>query len=222
MDDQNNEFPQWDEMDDDDSVEALIEAAQARIASEKFSEGFDFALDELDEPRVVYLAGPMRGVTRFNADAFDMAEAMLSAQGFDVFNPAQRDREEGLDHTLCPYGTMSELEAQGFDLGDALAFDMEFIATKADAVVLLPGWMMSRGAVAELAVAKAAGIDAYEYDDNTCTIKELEVADAKCRSCQGKAATAPLSMRLVMIAQEWSNRTASRIKARILRKAVKR
>ena len=221
MDDQSNEFPSWDEMDDDSDVEALLEATRQRIASEKFSEEFDFGLDELDEPRVIYLAGPMRGVPRFNADAFDMAEAMLSAHGFDVLNPAQRDREEGLDHALCPWGTEAESEAQGFDLGEALSFDMDFIATKADAVVLLPGWMMSRGAVAELAVAKAVGIDVYEYDDSTCTIKELEVADAKCRSCQGKAATAPLSMRLVMIVQEWSNRTASRIKARILRKAVK-
>lgn len=219
----NNGFQDWNDMNDDDDIDELINAAKQHLSSTRFSDKFDFGLDdELDIPQVVYLAGPMRGITRFNVDAFDMAEAMLAAQGFDVFNPAQRDREHGLDHSLCPYGFMPELEAQGFDMEEALTADVSFVINKADAIVLLPGWMMSRGAVAELAVAKAVDIPAYEYDDMTCTIKPLEVGEAKCSSCQGKTAAAPLSMRLVMIADEFFKRTVARVKANIMRKAVKR
>jgi hypothetical protein len=170
----------------------------------------------------VYLAGPMRGVPYFNVQAFDEAEALLSAQGFTVFNPAQRDRAEGLVHADCPRGTEDEMEMQGFDMGEALAIDLTFVVTEADAIVLLPGWMMSRGAVAELATAKAMGLPAYEFDDLTGTLDELEVGETHCRSCQGKSAEAPLSVRFWMLVRDAARRGMTRARLSAERKRVAR
>lgn len=110
----------------------------------------------------VYLAGPMRGLPDFNFPAFDNATATLRNDGYEVFNPAERDRvEDGFDATGMD-GT-ENLSDYGFDLRVALGADLEWITTHADAVVVLPGWRESSGALAEVATARALGLDVFEF-----------------------------------------------------------
>jgi hypothetical protein len=108
----------------------------------------------------LYLAGPMRGIPNFNFPAFDFAAARLRTAGFTVFSPAERDR--GIHGTkLEANATGDEKIAAtnvGFSLREALGADTAWIAAKADAIALLPGWEKSSGANAELALAKALGL----------------------------------------------------------------
>ena len=98
--------------------------------------------------RLVYLCGPMRGHPLFNFPAFTDAAAALRAAGYEVLSPHERDLALGFDPAR-------PIEEQGFDLVDALRWDVAAVL-RADATVVLPGWETSRGARAEVAVAKAA------------------------------------------------------------------
>ena len=91
----------------------------------------------------VYLAGPMRGRVRYNFDAFAEAAAELRELGYEVVSPAEHDLE------------------QGFNIRQVLAWDLEQVIG-ADAVVTLPGWAHSLGALAEVATARAVGIPVLE------------------------------------------------------------
>ena len=42
----------------------------------------------------LYVAGPMRGIKDFNFPAFDEAATFLRNAGYEVCNPADRDREK--------------------------------------------------------------------------------------------------------------------------------
>jgi len=102
-------------------------------------------------PLRVYIAGPMRGLPRWNFPAFDAAAAYLRGRGFTVVNPAEMDREE--------YGDAIEFAAEltaGF-FDEVMARDIAALAT-CDAIFLLRGWQDSRGANAELVHARAAGL----------------------------------------------------------------
>ena len=157
-------------------------------------------LDLVQTPQHLYIAGPMRGVPYFNAPAFFEAEAMLTLRGYTVFNPAQRDVEEGLDHKKCPKGSMQELEDCDFSLSGALAFDLSYVCEKADGVVLLPGWQLSRGAVAELAACQAMGKSTYEYDAEMRDIVPLEMGGpAICAVCESDLSASLTRRTLILI-----------------------
>ena len=111
----------------------------------------------------IYIAGKMRGVPLFNYPAYNAAAAQLRSEGHIVFNPAERDieRHGGTDISA---GNLTGCEVQcaqehNFSLREALADDLEFICKKADAIALLPGWETSKGAQAELATARALGLE---------------------------------------------------------------
>ena len=113
----------------------------------------------------IYVAGPMRGIAEFNFPAFNRATEMLRALGHEVFNPAEKDNERhGVDISKGNTAGCETLAAQqhGFNLREALAFDLEFICREADAVALLPGWQKSKGATAERATAEALGLVVVE------------------------------------------------------------
>lgn len=93
----------------------------------------------------IYLAGPMRGVDRFNFPAFDAAAKRLREAGWHVLSPAEHDRDAGFDETLN--------SLSGFDIDAAFAWDLEQIR-HCDAIYLLHGWERSTGALAELSVAR--------------------------------------------------------------------
>lgn len=109
----------------------------------------------------IYLAGPMRGIAEFNFPAFMAAAAKLRTEGHDVFNPAEKDNEKhGTDISKGNVNGDEHVAAaqHGFSLREALAADMAFICTHADAIALLPGWERSKGVAAELATARALSL----------------------------------------------------------------
>lgn len=107
----------------------------------------------------VYVAGPMRGLPQFNFPAFDAAAAKLRTMGHEVFNPADHDRaQHGEAVNDSATGDLADIAHTGFDLRTALAADLAWIAEHADAIALLPGWQLSKGAQAEAALGRALGL----------------------------------------------------------------
>lgn len=106
------------------------------------------------QPTRVYLAGPMRGLPSFNFPAFDEATSTLREQGFEVWSPAERDREEGFDPDRDEAKTLAYY----------MAFDLKAVC-ESDAIVVLPGWQRSKGATLELHVARECEIPIYTYPD---------------------------------------------------------
>lgn len=116
--------------------------------------------------RRIYIAGPMRGRREFNFPAFDRAADRLEAQGWWVFNPAERDRKAGFSEVGLT-GNEPLHELSNFSHREAMADDTSFICMFADAIYMLDGWQSSKGAVAELALALALGLDIlYESDED--------------------------------------------------------
>ena len=106
----------------------------------------------------IYIAGKMRGLMDFNFPAFYEAEERLVVEGYtDLFNPARRDADTGFN----PLGMTGneDLQSLGFNLRDALAADLDWICRHATTIYLMAGWETSSGAQAELAVAKALGLE---------------------------------------------------------------
>lgn len=99
----------------------------------------------------IYLAGPMRGLPNFNFPAFDFAAGKLRAEGHEVFNPA----EKGLEAHAEADQESLHFRRQVFEL------DTAEICRNSDAVALLPGWENSKGAVAEMALARALGLEIH-------------------------------------------------------------
>ena len=104
----------------------------------------------------LYLAGPMTGIEHYNFPAFDEAAKQLREAGHTVFNPAENDRENGFDATGLQGHEAAE---HGFDLRTALKQDLSWICDHAEGIALLPGWEESKGARAEVALAKALGLN---------------------------------------------------------------
>lgn len=108
----------------------------------------------------IYLAGPMTGIPHFNYPAFHAAAAGLRAEGHTVFNPAEHDTEMFGKDISNPTGCAEQaVRDHGFDRRAALKADLSWICDNAEAIALLPGWERSSGANAELALAKALGVE---------------------------------------------------------------
>jgi len=135
---------------------------------------YDANAEPITEPiqrkRVLYIAGPMRGISWFNYPLFDRVAEKLREAGNEVINPADEDRKhDGFD----PYANPSHAHP------DACTFPktMDFAKTvrrcldavlRCDELVLLPGWENSNGAVAELTLAMWLGkrVQHLYIDDN--------------------------------------------------------
>lgn len=103
----------------------------------------------------VYLSGPMSGIKDFNFPAFNAAAAYLRSHGHEVFNPAEKDLERDGDvYIKNETGNIIEAEAKGFDRRIAIRDDLNYIIDHAEAIALLPGWEASKGANAELWLAR--------------------------------------------------------------------
>ena len=113
----------------------------------------------------IYLAGPMRGIPQFNYPAFAAGAAKLRALGHEVFSPAEYDHKTYGVSLANEAGSVEQAAAEhGFDLRKALAADLTWICTEADAVALLPGWERSKGVAAERAAALALGLEVFEME----------------------------------------------------------
>jgi Domain of unknown function (DUF4406) len=104
-------------------------------------------------PTRLYLAGPMRGIDRHNAPAFDAGAVQLREAGFEVFNPVEHTRSLGIQFDQLVASVADDL-VEG-RIRSFLLDDITWILEHADGIALLPGWQNSAGALAEVAVAKA-------------------------------------------------------------------
>ena len=90
---------------------------------------------------IVYISGKMTGLPDYNRPAFNAMAAQLRAEGFEVINPAELPEPAGGDHWHLW-------------MRQAVAAMM-----RADALLMLDGWLESRGACAEVQIAALVGID---------------------------------------------------------------
>lgn len=117
----------------------------------------------------------MRGIPQFNYPMFNTAARQFREVGWDVFNPAERDLEvHGVDISEGNIlGSIEQASADhGFCLRRALGDDTAYICSDADAILMLPGWAKSKGAVAEHALADALGLTIYYYEGRGIPHKE--------------------------------------------------
>lgn len=108
----------------------------------------------------LYLAGPMTSIKDYNFPLFHLVAHELRRYGHEVFNPAENDIANGFDAMGLAGHEAAE---HGFNLREALKQDLSWICDHAEALAVLPNWERSRGATAEVALAKALGIDYYPY-----------------------------------------------------------
>jgi hypothetical protein len=106
----------------------------------------------------IQLCGPITGIEGWNYPAFYKAADHLRSYGNEVRSPAEHDVEVGLD-TLDP----DSPEFQKL-LDECVEWDLDQIREWADCIVLLPGWLNSKGCEGELLEAERYGKAAYEYD----------------------------------------------------------
>ena len=103
--------------------------------------------------KTIYLSGPMSGYEHSNFPAFDYAAGKLREEGFAVFSPADNDRRYGLT------GELGVPLPPGVTINTLMKDDTTFICDEADTIAMLPGWERSAGANAEIALAKALGLN---------------------------------------------------------------
>jgi nucleoside 2-deoxyribosyltransferase len=108
-------------------------------------------MDSIKEKKV-YIAGPMRGFEDFNYKAFNDAAWDLHEKGYTVISPVTIDIEEGITK-----GEMEDRTTQEWMKRD-LPMMLE-----CDAVVTLPKWAFSEGAMIECQVAMLVGMPIYQY-----------------------------------------------------------
>lgn len=107
----------------------------------------------------IYIAGPMTGYPDYNFPAFDEARDHLE-RDWNVISPADLDRAVGFEPTH---------EVTPEFLRDAMRRDINAIMA-VDALYALKGWEQSKGASAEVALAKWRGIPVHYEEVPTATV----------------------------------------------------
>lgn len=97
--------------------------------------------------RTIYLSGPITGIPNKNHELFMEVAGKLRFAGHTVMNPREF--------------TWSQ---DSFPKRQAFAEYCAFICNRADTIVLLPGWKLSKGASCEASLADNCGIAAYEWE----------------------------------------------------------
>lgn len=106
---------------------------------------------------VFYLSGRMTGVPEYNFPAFHAAAAVLRERGFDVLNPAE-----------------TAGGSAGLSYAQYMNIDVAYVQA-ADAVVVLPGWRGSKGALLEVHLAHSLGKPVFEFDEERGVGTRLEI-----------------------------------------------
>lgn len=88
----------------------------------------------------IYISGPISGMPDLNRDAFANAATYLRARGNDVVSP-----HEIIDH-----------EHDGWEWSDYMRDDIRALMT-CDAIYMLEGWQLSKGARLERYIAQELG-----------------------------------------------------------------
>ena len=104
----------------------------------------------------IYVAGSMTAHkdTDWGWGHFEREATKLRAQGHIVVSPAEVD--------LAVWGFNGQIHKEmlpGMTYKKCLCMDVGFLLPSCDAIYLLKGWSQSRGALAELAVAIAYGLE---------------------------------------------------------------
>jgi hypothetical protein len=110
----------------------------------------------------VYTAGPMTHYPQFNFPKFIALAAKLRAAGYEVVSPAELDNEADRARAMAsPDGSPIHYES-GMTHGDFLARDVKIIADGGiEAIVVLPGWERSKGALWETFCGHLNGLPVY-------------------------------------------------------------
>lgn len=116
-----------------------------------------------------YLSGPMTGLERHGFPAFFAAADDLRGRGLDVISPAETSIAlvAGLFHEAPDYDDdpdWYEEKFAGIPRERFLAEDAVSVA-RADAVVVLPGWEKSSGAVWEVSIARKLNKSVLAYPE---------------------------------------------------------
>jgi len=106
------------------------------------------------EPGLYYLGGPMTGLPGYNYPRFIEVSTILRGLGITLF-PAHE-----VDHGGPPGNRPYHEYLKG---------DLKVMLT-CDHIILLEGWMESKGANLEVDVAKACEMGIWEYCDGHCDL----------------------------------------------------
>jgi hypothetical protein len=123
---------------------------------------------------LIYIAGPMSGIEKFNFPAFDAARNLLTAHGWLVISPADMDREK------FPGFNGDGGLPSGFNITEVIRSDLNAIDL-CSCLYMLRGWQVSKGSLVEYAYANLMGKEilyeshAQHFDiirmRNHCTFK---------------------------------------------------
>jgi hypothetical protein len=106
----------------------------------------------------------MSGIPEFNFPAFFKVQARLEIQGWRVFNPANKEQENGVeDDPSYVNGDATALIASGWSFKKAYKWDTARVID-ADAIYMLKGWEKSPGARGEHAVAMVMQTKYPDYE----------------------------------------------------------
>ena len=96
----------------------------------------------------------MTGEKDYGKKLFAQAAKDLGDAGHEVYSPGEMDIKLGIDPSMAVYGTSNNDIRKA-----ALRRDCNYICSQADAIVMLPNWKESRGAIAEYHLAMAIGLE---------------------------------------------------------------
>lgn len=121
-----------------------------------------------ENPMKIYLSGPMTGKPNLNKELFDHYERLLKEEGYEVVNPH--------NNQLPQARLLKFLELMGVKKSKVMyiaymVMDMLHII-KCDAIVMLPGWSLSRGSTLECIWAMTLDKDfiCLEQSEVECSI----------------------------------------------------
>lgn len=115
-----------------------------------------------------YLAGPMSGFPEFNYPTFESVSTRLRNQGFTVISAHAIDHPDdgvpgSIPWTEYMRGCIAELTSQHNGIRGIIA---------------LPNWRNSHGAIVEMRVASALGMDRFELS-NTESLEVVRLSTGK-------------------------------------------
>ena len=124
------------------------------------SKSYDFSYDGL-----YFISGPMSGMPNWNKDAFDACQEKLCeiVDPNGVENPAENipaEYEDEKPHTHYMLETLHAISDNLYRKGQKENVPL------IDALVLLPDWETSYGAVMEAMVAHECGVDIVLWEDD--------------------------------------------------------
>ncbi len=116
-----------------------------------------------DAPQRLYLAGPMSGYDEHNFPEFNRVAALLRAEGYEVFNPA-----ENADGDVR--------QPRSFYMRKDIPALMD-----CDAIAVLPNWQKSRGACLEMWIAIDLDMPIFDcrMRDGTVSLEPNKKIDIK-------------------------------------------